>query len=100
MVLWNAIDTGGVFERYGRARRRYLYPGDGRKYWHMGPLYQSRVLNRMRIEDDLERLRLEGQTAAVEYGVARLAQRDAWIDGKTGERVAGEITPAPEVPPA
>jgi hypothetical protein len=30
------------------------------------------VLNRMKIEDDLERLRREGQATAVEYGLAQL----------------------------
>jgi hypothetical protein len=29
----------------------------------------------------------EGQTTAVEYGLAQLAQRDGWIDRTTGERV-------------
>ena len=74
VALWNAIEKGGVVERFGRNRRRYLYPGDGRKYWHMGPLYQSQVINRMLIEDDLPRLRREGQLEAVAYGTAALAR--------------------------
>lgn len=89
VALWTAIDGGGVVEYYGRTKRRYLYPGDGRKYWHMGPLYQSRVINRMKIEDDLARLRREGQHAAVEFGTAELARER--VDPETGE-----ITPVPE----
>jgi hypothetical protein len=69
VALWNAIETDGVFERYKRRRGRYLYPGDGRKYWHMGPLYQSRVINRMRIQDDIDRLREEGQLDVIERAV-------------------------------
>jgi hypothetical protein len=55
VALWNAIETDGVFERWAGRRKRYLHPGDGFKYWHMGPLYQSRVLNRMLVADDLAR---------------------------------------------
>lgn len=61
VALWNAIETDGVYEYYNRRKKKYLYPGDGYKYWHMGALYQSRVINRMRIEDDIERLRRERQ---------------------------------------
>src|SRR5262249_25692727 len=59
--LYNAIEAHGRFEYYNRRHKRYLYPGDGRKYWHMGPLYQSRIINRMKIKDDLPRLQREGQ---------------------------------------
>jgi len=39
-----------------------LYPGDGRKYWAMTDVEpESRVINRMRVENDTERLRQEGQ---------------------------------------
>jgi len=80
VALWNAIDAGGVIERFGRYRRRYLYPGDGRKYWFMSQLYDaggavhSTIINRMLIEDDLARLRREGQLDAVAYGTAHLAR--------------------------
>jgi hypothetical protein len=63
-ALFNAIMERGVYERWAGRSKRYLYPGDGWKYWAMTTeLQQSRVLNRMRIEDDLERLRREGQIA-------------------------------------
>ena len=32
------------------------YPKDGRKYWYMSSLRASWVLNRMLIEDDLQRI--------------------------------------------
>ena len=38
---------------------RYLYPGDGWRYWYMSDLPRSRIINRNRIED-AERLRQEG----------------------------------------
>jgi hypothetical protein len=65
VALWNAIEAHGVFARYGGQVKRYLHPGDARKYWHMGPLYQSVVINRMRLADDLERMRrqLRDETA-------------------------------------
>ena len=37
MTLFNAIMTDGVYEYYKRRRKKYLYPGDGRKYWAMPP---------------------------------------------------------------
>jgi hypothetical protein len=62
VALFEAIQRDGVFERYAGRKKKYLYPGDGRKYWAMTThLPSSRVINRMRIEDDLERLRREGQ---------------------------------------
>jgi hypothetical protein len=73
VALFEAIQSDGVVERYNRRRKRYLYPGDGRKYWAMTThLPSSRVLNRMKIEDDLPRLRQEGQTEAVAFGLAEL----------------------------
>src|SRR5262249_50589901 len=106
VALFNAIQATGVFEVFGskRQRKRYLYSGDGQKYWAMTTdISDCTVLNRMKIEDDLERLRLEGQKVAVAYGLAKLDHGKAWIDRQTDEQVdaqTGEITPAPEVPPA
>jgi hypothetical protein len=61
-ALFNAIQTQGTFGRYKGRKKRYLYPGDGFKYWSMTTSqWHSHVLNRMRIEDDLPRLRAEGQ---------------------------------------
>ena len=59
----HAIQQHGRDERYNRRRKKYLYPGDGFKYWSMDEalIAEARVLNRMRIEDDLNRLRREGQ---------------------------------------
>jgi hypothetical protein len=60
--LFYTIQQHGREERYGRAVRRYMYPGDGRKYWAMTTEVEvSGVINRMLIEDDLDRLRREGQ---------------------------------------
>ena len=33
--LFDLIQAKGVIERYQGRARRYLYPGDGRKYWAM-----------------------------------------------------------------
>jgi hypothetical protein len=45
VALFTAIQSDGVFERYKRRKKRYLYPGDGRKYWAMTThLPSSRVL--------------------------------------------------------
>ena len=64
MALFTAIMGHGVYERSAGRCKRYLYPGDGWKYWAMTTeLRESRVINRMKIEDDLERLRREGQIA-------------------------------------
>ena len=61
VALFSAIMKHGVYERWAGRHKRYLYPGDGWKYWAMTTeLHESRVINRMRIEDDLERLRQEG----------------------------------------
>jgi hypothetical protein len=64
LALFNAIQEYGRTERYKGRPNKYLYPGDGWKYWAMtSELGQSRVINRMKIEDDLERLCREGQIA-------------------------------------
>ena len=64
VALFSAIMEDGVYERWAGRYKRYLYPGDGWKYWAMTTeLRESRVINRMKIEDDLERLRREGQIA-------------------------------------
>jgi hypothetical protein len=61
VALFWAIQSLGREERCGRKRRRYLYLGEF-KYWAMTTdVDQSTVLNRMLIEDDLERLRRTGQ---------------------------------------
>jgi hypothetical protein len=75
VALFEAIQRDGVFEVFGsrRTAKRYLYPGDGRKYWAMTTkIAECTVLNRMLIEDDLERLRAEGQLEAVEFGLAQV----------------------------
>jgi hypothetical protein len=62
VALFEAIQRDGVFERWRGRQKKYLYPGDGRKYWAMTTaVYQSRVINRMLVADDLARLRAEGQ---------------------------------------
>jgi hypothetical protein len=80
VALHGFIEIDGVRERYKGRKKRYLCPGDGWKYWHMGPLFVhgtvvwSRVINRMRTEDDLDRLQLEDPPAA-EAAAAHLAER-------------------------
>ena len=64
VLLFHLIQAEGVIERYryqGHSKR-YLYPGDGFKYWAM-TMHEpsSQVINRMRIEDDIE-LRRRGIT--------------------------------------
>ena len=62
VALFSAIMEHGVNERWAGRYKRYLYPGDGWKYWAMTTqLGESQVINRMKIKDDLERLRQEGQ---------------------------------------
>jgi hypothetical protein len=52
VALFNAIMADGVYEYYKGRRKKYLYPGDGRKYWAMTTnIHASRVLNRMAIEE-------------------------------------------------
>ena len=61
VALFSAIMEDGVYERWAGRHKRYLYPGDGWKYWAMTTkLQESRVINRMKIVDYLERLRREG----------------------------------------
>ena len=61
VALFRAIIEHGVDDRWAGRRYRYLYPGDGWKYWAMTTeLQESRVINRARLEDDLERSRREG----------------------------------------
>ena len=56
--LLHLIQADGVIERWRGPKKRYLYPGDGWKYWATTTVEpKSRVLNRMRIEDDPERPR-------------------------------------------
>ena len=63
--LFHLIQEDGVIERWRNHARRYLYPGDGYKYWAMTDAEpQSRTLNRMRVEDDREQLRHQGQNSA------------------------------------
>ena len=60
--LFHLIQADGVIERWRGPRKRYLYPGDGWKYWATTTVEpQSRVINRMRIEDDTARPRREWQ---------------------------------------
>ena len=60
--LFDLIKAYGVIERHQGHERRYLYPGDGRKYWAMTDVEpESRMINRMRVEVDIvERLLPEG----------------------------------------
>ena len=54
--LFHLIQADGMIERRGSRKIRHLYPGDGYKYWAMVTLEPtSRVLNRMRVEDDRRR---------------------------------------------
>jgi hypothetical protein len=62
VLLFEAIQRDGVVERWAGRKKKYLHPGDGRKYWSMTPhLPSTWIINRMLIEDDLDRLRREGQ---------------------------------------
>jgi len=61
VALFDAIMEHGVYGHWAGRRHRYLYPGDGWKYWAMTTeLQESRVINRAKIEDHPERLRQEG----------------------------------------
>ena len=56
----SGIQRDGVLEVWRRRRKRYLHPGDGRKYWAMTTaVWHARIINRMLVADDLERLRRE-----------------------------------------
>jgi hypothetical protein len=62
IALFEAIQQHGRDERYNRRKKKYLYPGDGFKYWAMvKDLADSTIINRMKIEDDLDRMRATGQ---------------------------------------
>jgi hypothetical protein len=61
VALWTAIHTDGVRGAYKGRSGRYLYPGDGWKYWYMSSLRASWVLNRMLIRDDLAHIIAEGR---------------------------------------
>jgi hypothetical protein len=62
VLLFEAIQRDGVVERWRGRKKKYLHPGDNRKYWSMTThLPSTRVINRMLIGDDIERLRAEGQ---------------------------------------
>ena len=52
--LFDLIQEHGVLERWKRKpAKRYLYPGDGYKYWAMTTdKAESRIINRMIPEDD------------------------------------------------
>jgi hypothetical protein len=47
--LYRAVQEHGRWEKWGKARYRYLYPGDGWRYWIMGPTKWSFIINRARI---------------------------------------------------
>jgi hypothetical protein len=50
VALWHAINKHGTWELYEGRRYKCLYH-DGWKYWYMGALYQSRIINRARVDD-------------------------------------------------
>jgi hypothetical protein len=50
--LFHTIAEQGVVEKWGKARYRYWYPGDGFKYWAMTTdVRQSRIINRAKVEE-------------------------------------------------
>jgi hypothetical protein len=52
-ALFRMIQTDGVIERSKGRKKRYPYPGDGRKHLAMTThMPSSHVLNRMLVEDD------------------------------------------------
>jgi hypothetical protein len=61
VALYEAIMSQGVIEWWRRKPARYLYPGDGYRYWSMSskrsdvnawhPLRMSRHVNRHKLED-------------------------------------------------
>ena len=62
VLLFEAIQNDGVIERWEGKPSRYLYPGDGWRYWSMSagrsdrktgrhPLFVSRHINRHRLEE-------------------------------------------------
>jgi len=53
--LWHTINERGVYGKFtstdGKTRRyKYWYRGDGWRYWSMGGVHQSRIINRARVE--------------------------------------------------
>lgn len=61
-ALFDAIQAHGVDERYAGRKKKYLYPGDGWKYFTMTTSkFREHVINRQKIENDYARLRSEGQ---------------------------------------
>jgi hypothetical protein len=48
--LWETIKERGVNTRWNGRSYRYWYRGDGWRYWYMGALYQSRIINRAKVE--------------------------------------------------
>jgi hypothetical protein len=64
LALYDAIKEHGRPEKWGKNRYRYLYPGDGWRYWTMGPRYGF-IINRARAAGDheivLERARAAGR---------------------------------------
>lgn len=46
--LYAAIEEHGSWERWNGRRYRYLYPGDGWRYWILGSRY-SFLVNRARV---------------------------------------------------
>ena len=63
-----------MFERWKGRKKRYLYPGDGWKYWNQPPIP---LINRMRVEADVDRLRREGQPVRDKDGRIIEAERAA-----------------------
>ena len=64
--LYQAVQEHGQWEKWGKNRYQYLYPGDGWRYWTMGPRYGF-IINRARAAGDhevvLERARDAGRLA-------------------------------------
>jgi hypothetical protein len=84
-ALYHDIQQIGVDERHNGRKKKYLYPGDGWKYWAMTThLPSSHVLNRMLIKHDADRLRREGQVLRDAFGTPIEAARDASDSGSAG----------------
>jgi len=53
VALFRTIQRDGVSEKFGRARYRYWYAGDGWKYWAMTTdVTKSQIINRAKVKDD------------------------------------------------
>jgi hypothetical protein len=84
-ALFHAIQQNGVDERWQGRIKKYLYPGDGWKYWTMTThAPSSHILNRMLIEHDADRLRREGQVVRDAAGRPVVTARDAPDSGSAG----------------